>query len=695
MALQQSGAVSDSRYPLSTKPKFTLVQNFPFSIATSSSASLNLLLNVQKDLSNYWVPNLWYAAENGTFTSVPQVGGVLVYYLQRPGDGEKLTAFPEGLRMVAGDPMKRSFGNDKESRAINYACLNFNGPATPETNGFPTNKCSSGLRAQVFFPSCWDGKNLDSPDHKSHLSYPVNDHAYGSCPPSHPVHFVSLFYEVLFSTDLFDDMWYGDKQPFVWSMGDPTGYGLHGDFFSGWDVAHLQKAIDECTNNSGRVEDCPVFTLTPNDVAKGCRIPPSIDEQTSGTLDALPGCNPVQAGPGRAVAPTDCKASGVIGKPQAYFTDLTQTKKWSYVGCGTDSIYARKFTGASTSSKTMTVETCVDFCSGKGFSVAGTEYGNECYCANSIPSDAAPVPGYMGNCMMPCAGDAGEYCGGGGTISLYQKCTGGCQNVQFSVVGNSTTPAANSAPSVMSDIAATSSATSTAASPESTVDATAQSTTAAPSASLSSMSVGTNGYYGSSSASSAPAMSEAPAASETPASSADDAKATSAPEGVIAIPTDATSAGVSPTISGSAVTEATSFPVPSSVPKTNVTLPDGWKAGGCYVDPIRPRLFKFWASFSGKEMSSSKCVAYCDEQGFPFAGTQNGGQCFCSEDISKDAELKDDDECSTPCKGVKGEMCGGPGRLSVFTKLDDESDVGGKKKRHLHKHRRSHYAVVS
>jgi Domain of unknown function (DUF1996) len=36
---------------------------------------------VQKDLSNYWIPNLWYQAEDGNFTSVPQVGGALVYYL--------------------------------------------------------------------------------------------------------------------------------------------------------------------------------------------------------------------------------------------------------------------------------------------------------------------------------------------------------------------------------------------------------------------------------------------------------------------------------------------------------------------------------------------------------------------------------------------------------------------------------------
>lgn len=364
---------------------------------------------------------------------------------QRPGDGEKLKAFPEGFRMLAGDPMKRSFGNDKASAAINYACLDYNGPATAETNEFPNRRCPSGLRAQIFFPSCWDGKNLDSPDHKSHVSYPRDSHAYGACPESHPVHFISLFYEVLFSTDKFDDLWYGDEQPFVWSNGDPTGYSLHGDFVNGWPVEHLQEAIDECTNNSGRVEDCPVFTLTLDSVAEGCRIPPSIDEQTSGTLDALPGCNPVQSGPEPALSKSDCEGvDNTIGKPQAYFTDLTQTKSWSYTGCGTDSIYGRKFTGASTSSDDMTVEKCVDFCAGKGFSVAGTEYGRECYCANSIPKDAAPVPGYMGNCMMKCAGDAGEYCGGAGTISLYEKCSdgGSCQNVQYGVVGNATVAAA-------------------------------------------------------------------------------------------------------------------------------------------------------------------------------------------------------------------------------------------------------------
>jgi Domain of unknown function (DUF1996) len=32
-------------------------------------------------------------------------------------------------------------------------------------------------------PNCWDGVNLDSPDHRSHMAYPVGSR----CPATHPV----------------------------------------------------------------------------------------------------------------------------------------------------------------------------------------------------------------------------------------------------------------------------------------------------------------------------------------------------------------------------------------------------------------------------------------------------------------------------------------------------------------------------
>jgi hypothetical protein len=36
---------------------------------------------VTKDFSNYWVPTLYYKAQNGSFITVSQSGGATVYYL--------------------------------------------------------------------------------------------------------------------------------------------------------------------------------------------------------------------------------------------------------------------------------------------------------------------------------------------------------------------------------------------------------------------------------------------------------------------------------------------------------------------------------------------------------------------------------------------------------------------------------------
>ncbi len=401
---------------------------------------------VTGDNSNYWTPTLWFQHQNGSFESVNQVGGATVYYLQRKGDGETLKAFPPGFRMLAGDPFKRSGGDDFASQAISYNCLDYSGAAKPETGMFPNYNCPDGLRAQVFFPSCWNGKDLDSSDHKSHVSYPATSYNSGLCPPDFPVHLVSIFYEIIWDTGKFADQWYGDSQPFVWSMGDPTGYGSHGDFAMGWDPDLLQRAVDTCTNDSGRVEDCPEFKLIPDTQAEGCRIEPKIDEPVSGVLSALPGCNPVQKGPGAATPQSDCGATTTIGAGNAtFFTDLT-SKGWSYTGCGTDNYYSRILTGATESNDQMTNEACVAFCDSKGFSVAGTEYSKECYCmfspssqldthanvvigGNSIPSSGMPVAGVVGSCEMKCSGDDSEFCGGSGVISLYQKCTGSaCTN---------------------------------------------------------------------------------------------------------------------------------------------------------------------------------------------------------------------------------------------------------------------------
>lgn len=370
--------------------------------------------------------------------------------------------------MLAGDQAKRNFTGGLDAKAINFACLGAN---KDETNEIPNYNCPGGLRAQVFFPSCWDGKNLDSEDHISHMSYPAGvNFNNGGCPASHPVHLTSLFYEILYDTNSFADKWHGSTHPFVFSNGDTTGYGFHGDFVNGWDVDVLQAAVTECTNDSGRVEDCQHFTQYTGAECQACRIPASIDEQVDGTLSALPGCNPITSGPQPAAKVANCNAVSSIGQPQTFFTDLTVTKKWEYEGCGSDEYNSRTFTGKSTSSDTMTVETCVDFCSSNGFTYAGLEYARECYCGNTIAADRAPKDGVMGNCMTACAGDKGEYCGGTAALSIYRSCAEGtCQNAQYGVVGNGTVVDSGSSPSsAAAPATAPATADAAAASPSST-----------------------------------------------------------------------------------------------------------------------------------------------------------------------------------------------------------------------------------
>jgi hypothetical protein len=73
---------------------------------------------------------------------------------------------------------------------------------------------------------CWDGKNLDTADHVSHVAYPQTGtfESGGPCPDTHPVVIPQVFYEVIWDTRKFNDkaLWPEDgSQPFVWSYGDP------------------------------------------------------------------------------------------------------------------------------------------------------------------------------------------------------------------------------------------------------------------------------------------------------------------------------------------------------------------------------------------------------------------------------------------------------------------------------------------
>lgn len=60
--------------------------------------------SVKEDMSAYWTPSLYFWRNDGSFQSVPQSGGSLIYYLFRFNVLDKnpvVQAFPPGLKMVS------------------------------------------------------------------------------------------------------------------------------------------------------------------------------------------------------------------------------------------------------------------------------------------------------------------------------------------------------------------------------------------------------------------------------------------------------------------------------------------------------------------------------------------------------------------------------------------------------------------
>ncbi|KFA51414.1 hypothetical protein S40293_03240 [Stachybotrys chartarum IBT 40293] len=265
-----------------------------------------------EDFSNYWTANMYFRARDGTLTRVPQFanqflegaeGGMTVYYIQ-PYDGSRVTAFRPGFRMLVGDPFLRTDQNTMDQRQSSFRCFdaNFGGEAGApgtgrDTRHFPTRPCAGGIRTNLFFPTCWDGVNLDTPDHKSHVAYPVGGtfEMGAPCPSTHPVRLPQLFFEIMWDTRQFNDLsrWPTDgSQPFVFSMGDRTGYGQHGDYVFGWEGQSLQRAMDaNCNVNCPQLQSQPVAT------ANRCRVPRFGTENIDGPFSALPGSNPIGGQP--------------------------------------------------------------------------------------------------------------------------------------------------------------------------------------------------------------------------------------------------------------------------------------------------------------------------------------------------------------------------------------------------------------
>lgn len=282
----------------------TIVGGTGFNLSMSLTLapdSANTTCNRPLDHSNYWQPALYNQASNNSFEYIPFEGSA-IYYFNRacdyaPGRTKcpadfKPKAPPAGLRIISGNSTFRKPEYDassKSAQAIKTVCERSDGKSASYP-GLPTEACDRVL-ATSFFPSCWNGKDLDSPDHFAHMAWPVQSYNGGVCPESHPTAIYSVFYQFFYNTKNFPN-W---KQ-WVFAMGDIQGYGLHGDFLQGWtNQTALEQAVYTCDGPNGP-DKAPCSTA--EGIGRAISMPaeyPRVNEDVGleAPIHDLPGYHPI------------------------------------------------------------------------------------------------------------------------------------------------------------------------------------------------------------------------------------------------------------------------------------------------------------------------------------------------------------------------------------------------------------------
>jgi hypothetical protein len=182
------------------------------------------------DRAGYWVPTLLLHGQPVT------AGGATIYYRDNGKDPASVRPFPSGLRVVAGNAKATG---PQPLDVVAWDCYG-GGVRQDPLPSAPLCPPNSRLRATIRFPDCWDGTNLDSADHKSHLTYAIRipRRSGRHCPASHPVPMAKITMHIIYPTAGGDGV----------TLASGPSYTEHADFFNAWEPAALADLTRRCLN---------------------------------------------------------------------------------------------------------------------------------------------------------------------------------------------------------------------------------------------------------------------------------------------------------------------------------------------------------------------------------------------------------------------------------------------------------------
>ena len=203
--------------------------------------------------SAYWVPSLM----DGNNRPIEPTSA-LIYYKNGEVPARTIKEIPPGLRIVAGDSKAATGQPDNVARFMGCGWSPY------------LLDCGTGgtIWMSISFPQCWNGTDLDSPDHKSHMAYvPYGKH---KCPAGYPVALPQLEFNVFWIQP--PGGYQGLKlasDPMV--PGARAGQTMHADFMEAWQPAvratwtqHCVVEERDCTRGLGdstMLNDPPGMTV--------------------------------------------------------------------------------------------------------------------------------------------------------------------------------------------------------------------------------------------------------------------------------------------------------------------------------------------------------------------------------------------------------------------------------------------------
>jgi hypothetical protein len=211
-------------------PGMSHQHDFYGNVSTNAESTFDSLVKAPSscddvgDHSGYWTPALFVNGQR----VMPQRADA--YYRVGPGiDAADVVPFPNGLKVLAGNQVSKV---PQSLDIVAWTC-----GMSPELHDAPPSGCGpdNPVNERLTFPDCWNGRQLDSADHVSHLAYSTAS----GCPKDHPVPIPQLTLVIHYPVS-------GQITSAHLASGPTTT--AHGDFFEAWSPQRIQAQVAGCIN---------------------------------------------------------------------------------------------------------------------------------------------------------------------------------------------------------------------------------------------------------------------------------------------------------------------------------------------------------------------------------------------------------------------------------------------------------------